>query len=383
MVKTGREMILNTSNGAYRILTLIALSGECSPDAISLLGIRPAYGAKLITGLKEENYIKTHYKDRLRGYRLTSKGKKLLVGTNPDRFVFYLSGNTDTNRVRSDYARRIRLHNTSMVYAMLIRAGINIFRDQKPLIFQPGISHPASASLPIFYYSREIKELGSETIKINNSRITGILLTKECIYTVFYTGDSLMKWEYQTEIRLKAFLKYHMSRGILSDAHLGSGFCADTPVKALVIGADMDTAVKLMVSRGGYQKSNFHLDNSFDFFHYLPATPAGITIWRLLSDPNLNCYLRSLLLSDLQLKDLELGLEHDATWNQLPVQLAFDFDMLRLSRFHTALSFHGMHGKLICFDFQKTALLQYFGDMVTIETISLDKFERRFLTNGN
>ena len=70
---------MNITNNAYLVLTLIALSGECSTDAVPLLGIRPSYCEKLITGLKEENYIKTHYKDRLRGYRLTSKGKKLLL----------------------------------------------------------------------------------------------------------------------------------------------------------------------------------------------------------------------------------------------------------------------------------------------------------------
>lgn len=71
------------------------------------MGISKSYGEKLITKLKEENYIKTHYKDRLRGYRLTSRGKKLLLQDNPERFSFYLSGNTDTNRPRSDYPRRL------------------------------------------------------------------------------------------------------------------------------------------------------------------------------------------------------------------------------------------------------------------------------------
>jgi len=63
----------------------------------------------------------------------------------------------------------------------------------------------------------------------------------------------------------------------------------------------------------------------------------------------------------------------------MPVLLAFDFDMLRLSRFRTALSFHGLAGNLVCFDFQKPVLQQYFGDAAAIETIDLYKFERRFL----
>ena len=100
---------MDPSTSAYQLLALTALSGECSPDAVSRLGIRPSYGEKLLTKLKEEGYIKTHYRDRLRGYRLTNKGKKLLLTDNPERFSFYLGGNTDTNRPRSDYPRRLRL----------------------------------------------------------------------------------------------------------------------------------------------------------------------------------------------------------------------------------------------------------------------------------
>ena len=67
---------MDTSNSGYRLLELIALSGEFSPGLVVRLGISPSYSEKLITRLKEQKYIKTHYKDRLRGYRLTSSGKK-------------------------------------------------------------------------------------------------------------------------------------------------------------------------------------------------------------------------------------------------------------------------------------------------------------------
>ena len=124
---------MDTSSTGYKILSLIALSGECSPDIPSYLGISESYGEKLITKLKDDNYIKTHYKDRLRGYRLTNRGKKLLLEINPDRFQFYLSGNTDTNRPRSDIPRRLRLHQTAIVYSMMLNAGVKVYRDEKPL----------------------------------------------------------------------------------------------------------------------------------------------------------------------------------------------------------------------------------------------------------
>ncbi|MDY4095723.1 MAG: hypothetical protein SOY47_03220 [Lachnospiraceae bacterium] len=370
---------MDTSTSAYRLLTLIALSGECSTDAVSRIGISASYGEKLVTRLKEEGFIKTHYKDRFRGYRLTSRGKKLLLTDNPERFSFYLSGSTDTNRPRSDYPRRLRLQQASIVYAMLFHAGVTVFRDEKPPLFQPGNQECRHLPLPVFYSSRETKELGAEAIKINNSRTLGILFAPKCIYAVFYTGDSLMKWEYRTELKVKTMLHYHISRGVLNREHISPCYHPDTPIKALLIGTDMDTSLKLLTSTGGFQKSYFYLDTSFDYFHYLPAAPAGETLLRLLAAPKLVGALRQLLLSDLQPPCTDYGLEHDAISDGVPVLLAFDFDMLRLSRFCTALSFHGLSGHIICFDFQKKVLQQYFGDAVTIDTIDLQKFEGRFL----
>ena len=370
---------MDTSSTGYKILSLIALSGECSPDILSYLGISESYGEKLITKLKDDNYIKTHYKDRLRGYRLTNRGKKLLLEINPDRFQFYLSGNTDTNRPRSDIPRRLRLHQTAIVYSMMLNAGVTVFRDEKPLLFQEGNRGKSQLPLPVFYQSREIKELGTEAIKINNSRTIGILFTHKCIYAVFYTGEALIKWEYRTELKVKTMIQYHITRGVLSKEYIHPWYHPDTPVKALLIGTDMETALKLLTSNGGYQKSYFYLDTSFDYFHYLPSTPAGETLLKLLCSPKLCSDLSALLLSDLQPPCPDYGLEHDATLDGIPVLLGFDFDMLRLSRYRTALSLQGLSGHLICFDFQKEVLAQFFGDLVTIETIDLEKFERRFL----
>ena len=372
---------MDTSTSAYRLMELIAISGECSPRVLAHLHLSTSYGEKLITRLKKEGCIKTHYKDGLRGYRLTGRGKKLLLEENSARFSFYLSGSSDTNRPRSDYPRRLRLQQASIAYAMLQGAGVEIYRDRKAPLFQPGTGQkaPCSMTLPAFYHSREVKELGAEAVKINNSRTTGILLAPECIYAIFCTGGALMKWEYRTELKVKALLSYHTSRGILSGSGGGSRYHPDTPIKALIIGEGMDTALKLMESTGGFQKSYFYLDSSFDYFHYIPDDAAGVTMLRLLCSPALQKALRDLLLSDLQAPCPDYGLEHDAVSDGLPVLLAFDFDMLRLSRFRTALSFHGLAGTLICFDFQKPVLQQYFGEAVAIDTIDLEKFEGRFL----
>lgn len=374
---------MNPSSSAYRILALAAISGELSPDALSHTGISKSYQEKLLTRLKEEGLLKTHYRDRLRGYRLTGKGKQLLLAENPERFSFYLTGNCDTNRPRSEYPRRLRLQQASIIYALFWQAGILFFRDEKPNLFSSCQSRNTNGTvrlpLPVFYHSRELKELGAEAVKIGNSRAMGILLAPGYIYAVFFTGESLMRWEYRTELKVKALLSHHMSQGILSVGRISPAYHPDTPIRALLIGRGADTGFKLLTSTGGFQKSYFYLDTSFDYFHYIPDDPAGVSLLRLLCSRRIQEALKELLLSDLQPPCSDYGLEHDALSDGFPLLLAYDFDMLRISRFRTALSLRGITGSLICFDFQKAALEQYFQGTVSIETIDLKKFERRFL----
>ena len=335
-----------------------------------------SYGGKIITRLKDERLLKTHYRDKLRGYRLSSVGKKVLLAKNPERFSFYLTGSSDTNQPRSEPPRRLRLHQTARTYQLLTAAGIEIFRDRKPNLFQAG--EPAAMQAlpcPVYYHSREIKELGMETVKVNNSRTMGVLLSDSTVYVIYYTGDCAMKWSYNTEIKLKAILQHHLNQGVLS-----RHYCADTQIHAIMVGTDMYTASVLMRSTGGYHKCCFALDTSYDYFHFVPDTPAGEALIKLLSSPPLLEKLAGLLGADLQPPDREaFPFEHDAVQEPgIPVLFAYDFDMLEICRFITALRMHQLTGQILCFDFQKAAILEYAGDAVSASTIDLEKFKRRF-----
>ena len=367
---------MDISSKAYKLLSLIAISGECCKDVYPFLSITDSYSEKLITKLKCDGLIKIHYKDKLRGIRLTHRGKNLLLSLSPARFPYYLTGNSETNRLRSDAPRRLRLQQGSLIHAMLVHAEIPLYPDEKPALFFGNPVDSAKITYPLFYGAREWKELGAETIKINNSRSLGILLCEDALYVLYFTGDHPIKWEYRTELRLKAFLNYHLQHDMFPGLCLQN---TDYPIKALFIGNPMKSAAKLMESNGGFQKSYFYLDGSFDYMHFVPVSMEGITMLKLLSNHALHCALDTLLLSDLAPANPDLGLTHDAVKGASPVLLSYNFDMLRISRFKTALSFHGITGHLICFDFQKEVLQSYFGNLATLETIDLAKLERRFL----
>ena len=85
--------------------------------------------------MKAEHLIRTHYRDALRGYRLTKAAKEMLLSVSPLRFQCYLTGNTETNLIRSEVSRRIRLHQKAETYLTLLHAGIPFYPDVKPDIF--------------------------------------------------------------------------------------------------------------------------------------------------------------------------------------------------------------------------------------------------------
>ena len=143
---------------------------------------------------------------------------------------------------------------------------------------------------------------------------------------------------------------------------------------------DMDTAYQLLTSTGGYKKSLFVADTSYEHFHYLPNTTEGETLLKLLVRPRLMKQLDQLLLSDLGSRQPDLPIDHDgvdASGN--PAVLAYDFDLHRINRFNTGLNVYGRKGVMICFDFQIPCLKRYLTADIRFSSIDLSKFRKGFL----
>lgn len=355
------------------MLEMIGISGEFPAEQLSRLFSSPTYAEKIITELKAEKLIRTHYKDKLRGYRLTKHAKDMLLSYYPDRFSCYLTGNTETNLIRSEAPRRIRLHQKAETYLTLLHAGIPIFPDEKPHIFTENREAASITlrSLPLFYSSREIKELGDVTTKIKNSRSMGILMAPHCVYAIYNTGSSILKWEYKTEVRLNAFLQHYLQ---------GYPYSGHPKIRAIMLGSGMDTAYRLLTSTGGYRRSLFMLDTSFEHFHFIPNNMQGEVLLKLLVNPKMAAKLNQLLLSDQNRHGRDLPMEYDAVdQDGTPTILAYDFDMHRINRFNTGLNVYGKSGNLICFDFQIPVLEQYLTANIRFSSIDLSKFRKGFL----
>ena len=318
--------------------------------------------------------LRTFYRDGLRAYRLTIHGKEALYVDNPARFSFSLTGAAETNHIKSEVLRRLRLHRIAEATITMMNADVLIHRDEKPDIFSPGweMGVRLSVTSPVFFNSREVKELGTAFVKIHGARSVGMLLCPSQFYVVYNLGNSLMKWDYKSEMRTKAVMKE-----VLCNKRLVHQYTTDS-IHGLLLGNTMELACEILSSRSGSQY--FILDKNYDHFFYLTNDHYGEQLLKLLCNTEMRQRLEDILLGDLYEPDDGSTLENDAFDEEGdPVLLGYFCDLPRLQRFDTGLQLQKRKGTLICFDFQKEALAKYCCDRVQFQTIDFQKWERSFI----
>lgn len=361
---------------AGMLLTLIALSGEFPTALVSRLPGGEAYKTKVIKRLKKNGLLRTYYADGLRGFRLTAVAKKLLLKRWPDYFDAWLTGYTETNTLKSEPLRRLRLHRMAEVLAAMYNAGVAVCPWEKPALFSP--TPPAAGTQvewPVYYNSREVKEIGPQRDKIRGSRATGVLLTRNDILAVYNTGDSVMKWERNSERRLEALLEMDIGRYRLPGQYAG------VQPGAIVFGAAMKMMPALMGIGGGprhsgQRHSNFITEDYYNHFYYLTNSPRGEFVLQLLCRPEKKAVLDGILIQGLSEPRSNWYAEHDALDGDAPVLFGYTCDMPRIRRFVAALQIHGIKGWLYCFDFQRDTLRQIGGPNMELRCMDFEKVER-------
>lgn len=353
------------------LLTLTALSGEFPADLVHRLPGSDSYKEAVVKRLKRERLLRTYYHDGLRGLRLTATSKRLLFADQPALFSDTFIGHTVTNTPKYTVPHRIRLHRMAEVLVTMYQAGIPSFPWEKSAVFQP-TPLPAGtfASLPAYYSSREVKEIGPQSSKIRGSRSTGVLLSDAGIFIVYNTAASKIKWEYKAELRLKALLQIEICQQRLTAQF------ADSSVNGVVFGQGIEPLEYLMGPGDVGTRNYFVLDGNFEHFYYLTSDHHGEVMLRLLFDKELKATLDTILSEDLLPRDQHCPVEHDALDPAgTPVLFAYLGDMPRIRRFDTALELHERSGILICFDFQEEALRRACGQRVQFQCIDFDTFE--------
>jgi len=359
-----RKQMPQSDTLAGLLLTLTALSGEFPAAQISRLPGGDAYKMKVVKRFKKNRLLHTYYADGLRGSHLIASAKKMLLECWPDRFCPYLTGRSETNMLKSEVGRRLRLHRMAEVLMTMYNAGAAVFPWQKPAVFSPTPpSDDVWIERPAYYCSREVKEIGPQCDKIRGSRATGVLLTKDNVFAVYNTGVSEMKWEGNAEARLQALLKIDLCQ------HRFPSQYGNVKSGAIMFGTDMGRMPALIGVGGDKRRKYFALDERCQQFHYLTSDYHGEVVLRLLCDPAEKARLDDILAEGLSKPRPNWLMPNDAMDGDVPVLFAYTCDMPRIKRFVNGVAVHGLKGLLYCFDFQEEALSKVCGPNVEIQCI--------------
>ena len=170
--------ILTKDSQAYRVLALVALSGECAEEALTLLLPQESYRQKVLRRLLEERLLSKYQKDGVKGYRLMRKGKETLLQLEWERFSFYLADGADFSMRRAGLTQRQRQHCISETLAIMERAEILMDRSKKQPIFENIPKQSGELSQAAFFHPKEVKAQADFTRKIISSKMTGVLLSQ-------------------------------------------------------------------------------------------------------------------------------------------------------------------------------------------------------------
>lgn len=371
----GQIEVTHIMNMQDTILAVTALSGEISPAAMERIIPNKRYRYIIAEQLQTDKLIHPYSKDKVKGYRMTAHGKQQLCMEAPERYAYALKGGVHTNHLPSELPRRLRLHRISETLAMMMASSILLFADEKANLFLSGLSVIGPIPLPAFYLSKEIYLLGDLSIKTQNARMTGVLLADTGYFLIYNTGNGVMRWTPASEEKMKYMLSEHFQHQLRWNKYTGQH------AGAIMLGENMEIAEKLLTCHGGFHHLYFDLDHcTFEHFHFVPNTPDGSTVLRILMNAKAKASLVSELRDAFLPKTLGQNFEYDATADaSTPVLFAWDFDMARLQNFHSGIVHRSLKGIVMAFDFQVETLEHYFGDAATIRAMSLSRARRWLL----
>lgn len=252
-------------------------------------------------------------------------------------------------------------------------AGVSIFRDETPALYDRSTMTDRFDSYPAFYSSREIKEIGAAFDKVKSTRAVGVLLTVEEIFVAYNFGNSIVrKWAYKTEMKVKAVVENEFTLKRFYNQY------SRVNIKGLVFGNSMELAYDVLKNPN---RQYFILNDNYENFHFVTNDHKGEMLLRLLCNPDLCEELDEILIDDLCPAREGALIENDAmTEDGKPVLLAYKCDLKRIQKFDTALTIQNKRGIIICFDYQAEVLRRYCSEAVEFQTLDFEKTERRFFS---
>lgn len=339
------------------LLLMIAVSGEMPADLAEHIIGSVSYTAAVITRLKQEGYISVRNKAGYKGYVLRAKGKRYVLSQYSEDAASFLQGSVETNHVKTEIEKRLRLHRMSKVWVFLWKTGIPIFRSQKPELFCSDSENGRGQAA--YYGSLEFKGL---TDAIKGSRACGIMLSGESGYIIYHTLAQKMRWAKKMERSMRSFVEREcMKAGALKR------------IDAVIMGDTIEFLVELLESDGGIKGNLFQVDDIYENYYYIPIIESAKIQVKLLTDKEKQIGLYRFLCGILEqpgTREYQVSAGTDQTGN--PVYFCYELELRHLLRVKQELGWK-KQGTILCFSYQKSILEYYFGKEVSYREILTEK----------
>lgn len=359
----------------FTLLTLLSYVGEFPLSSIHLLGSKEAW-RKLIHQLTIPQAFRfpdssdrincklllVTGKGKSKSIRLSKSAVSILERLNPEAAQYYSQIYLRHNH-SGDEKRAERFHRVAESVSFLRQAGYESCPYQLPTL-QLYTIRKVVPDEPSFYISHELKHIGDDDVnKISFSRITGAIFYPGGCYAVYNSRDYLMKWNGRGESK---------TRLILTEIARMNAMVEEV-TSAILLGRDYSIAELTLRSLNGIKRAEMRFDSNYDRLHFIPMDQFGARLVNILTLPDWNENLLSLLFDDANRADGNNTFDYDALEDGVYVLSFLDSDIIRLNRFRDAVG--GRKAEIICFPEQVVFLRSFLGSHIRLRTVTMDSVE--------
>ena len=358
----------------YELLSTLAYVGEFPMRSVRLLGEVRSW-SKLIFKLtqKQEFCIEGHDatvtfrmltisgSGPLRCVRLYKAALPILNLLLPDAYDYYMMRYGKRNRT----GKKIeidRLHRVAETVAMCKRCNMETRPYMLPLL-QNTCNKMVVPDTPSFYSGWDLKTIEPDGInRTKFSRLTGAVFYEGGCYAMYNARDAVMNWNGKGETKVKLYL----SQVVRMNAGL------DEVEDAVLLGATYDLAVRIIKDQESLKDDKDSIDKLYSHIHFIPMNEFGERLLQILTIPDWNESLLSLLFSSDDRTYNRAKIEADAIEDNVYMYSFLDSDLSRLLRFRRGLCSQAIDKyEILCFQEQVSFLRKLFGKEVPLRFIDL------------
>jgi len=359
----------------YRLLCLLSVSGEFPSKSLHIFGdertvkamvhkmeavekIRLSCDNRILT----TKLFQVSGKSNKRTIRLIKNALTIFNDLHNDALGYYLSSFPD-NRFSGSQFHIYRNHRIGEVIAVCMMAGIETAPYMLPEL-KKDIIRSVIPETPSYYVARNIKKIfEAELDKTMFTRITGMLFYPGGCYAVYNTRDSVMKWSGMGEVKAQQ----ELSEIVRTNAGL------DEVTSALLFGTSEDIALQTLIESDKSRKKQVRFDRIYQSIHFVPLNQNGIDLLKILTLPDWNEKLLSVLFSsDIRATGYS-SIEFDAHYNGKYYYSHLGSDISRLIRFKESVKDQEHSFEVLCFSWQVQFLQGYLGKSVPLKPFDMPK----------